>query len=115
MKPPCNHVFFFFLLFSSASLAQSDLDVLLKQETALAMPNSAAFRDWIVSLNVTSIGLFGHFPPEIGLLHDLVNLTLTADNLTKTLLPKLSNLTSLQFLNLSINVLSGPSQEESCG
>ncbi|KAI6687658.1 hypothetical protein NL676_024486 [Syzygium grande] len=91
VKPPCSHVFFFFsfLLLVSASLAQSDLDVLLKLRTALAAPNSTALGDWVgpsssssppfphcsftgvtcdadsrvVSLNLTSVGLFGHIPP----------------------------------------------------
>ncbi|KAK3423768.1 hypothetical protein EUGRSUZ_H00964 [Eucalyptus grandis] len=133
-NPPCNGVFFFFLLFFSASLAQSDLDVLLKLKTAMVGPSSAALGDWIdssssssppplphcsftgvacddgsrvVSLYITSVGLSGYIPPEIGLLRDLVNLTLAADNLTGTLPPEVGNLTSLRFLNLSVNLLSG--------
>ncbi|XP_030453345.1 receptor protein kinase CLAVATA1-like [Syzygium oleosum] len=133
LKPPCNHVvFFFFCLFVSASLARSNLDVLLKLKTAMVGPSSAALGDWVgcssppqplahcsftgvtcdadsrvVSLNLTSVGLSGYIPPEIGLLRDLVNLTLAADNLTGTLPPELGNLTSLRFLNLSVNLLSG--------
>ncbi|KAF8023555.1 hypothetical protein BT93_F0919 [Corymbia citriodora subsp. variegata] len=140
MRPPCNRVFFFFssssffLLVVSASLARSDLDVLLKLKTAMVGPPSAALGDWVdsssssssqplphcsftgvtcdngyrvVSLNLTSVGLLGYIPPEIGLLRDLVNLTLAADNLTGTVPPELGNLTSLRFLNLSVNLLSG--------
>ncbi|KAK3432991.1 hypothetical protein EUGRSUZ_D00508 [Eucalyptus grandis] len=125
-KPPCNGVFFFFLLFISASPARSDLDVLSR--TAMVGPPSAAIGDWVdssssfspppfphcsftkvtcdagswvVSLNITSVGLLGYIPPEIGLLRDLVNLTLTTDNLTGTLPPELGSPTSLRFLNLS--------------
>ncbi|XP_039155400.1 receptor protein kinase CLAVATA1-like [Eucalyptus grandis] len=127
-KPPCNGVFFFLLLFISASLAQSDLDVLLKLKTAMVEPPSAAIGDWVdssssfsplpfphcfftevtcdvgswvVSLNITSVGLSGYIPPEIGLLRDLVNLTLATNNLTETLPPELNSPTSLRFLNLS--------------
>ncbi|KAM7461579.1 hypothetical protein LguiA_029700 [Lonicera macranthoides] len=36
----------------------------------------------IISLSISHVHLFGTVPPEIGLLKNLVNLTLTANNLT---------------------------------
>ncbi|KAK3415387.1 hypothetical protein EUGRSUZ_H01012 [Eucalyptus grandis] len=56
---------------------------------------------WVVSLNITSVGLSSYIPLKIGLLRDLVNLMLTIDNLTGTLPPELGSPTSLRFLNLS--------------
>nr|Q8GRU6.1 RecName: Full=Leucine-rich repeat receptor-like kinase protein HAR1; AltName: Full=Protein HYPERNODULATION ABERRANT ROOT FORMATION 1; Flags: Precursor [Lotus japonicus]CAD42335.1 hypernodulation aberrant root formation protein [Lotus japonicus]CAD42336.1 hypernodulation aberrant root formation protein [Lotus japonicus]CAE45593.1 hypernodulation aberrant root protein [Lotus japonicus]BAC41327.1 LRR receptor-like kinase [Lotus japonicus]BAC41331.1 LRR receptor-like kinase [Lotus japonicus] len=109
----------------------SDLDALLKLKESMkgAKAKHHALEDWkfstslsahcsfsgvtcdqnlrVVALNVTLVPLFGHLPPEIGLLEKLENLTISMNNLTDQLPSDLASLTSLKVLNISHNLFSG--------
>ncbi|XP_010246813.1 PREDICTED: receptor protein kinase CLAVATA1-like [Nelumbo nucifera] len=125
----------YFLFFVSVCLAFSiptsstDLIVLMKIKTAMIGPKGSGLDDWIVSssrashclfsgvscdensrvvsLNVSFVPLFGTIAPEIGLLNNLVNLTLSCNNLTGKFPAEIANLTSLKLLNLSNNIMYG--------
>ncbi|KAA8537504.1 hypothetical protein F0562_027112 [Nyssa sinensis] len=114
----------------ASSHSHSDLEVLLKLKSSMIGPGGSGLEDWnhdsssssvhcsfsgvscdedarVISLNVSSVPLFGALPPEIGFLNKLVNLTLVNDNLTGLLPIEMCNLTSIKFINLSANVFSG--------
>ncbi|KAJ9542503.1 hypothetical protein OSB04_029009 [Centaurea solstitialis] len=125
------HVFFFFHLHFSNGL--SDLHALLKLKASMVAPDGSGLDDWkppqlnsnvpnshcsfsgvscdengrVTSLNISNIPLYGTIPPEIGILNKLVNLTLVSDKLTGELPVEMCNLTSIRYLNLSINQLIG--------
>ncbi|KAJ4966863.1 hypothetical protein NE237_018712 [Protea cynaroides] len=75
----------------------------MKIKGTLIRPKGSGLDNWKPS----SVPLFGFIAPEIGRLSKLVNLTLTSTNLTRKLPIQIPNLSSLKFLNLSSNVLSG--------
>lgn len=123
-------------LFLSTSIllhAYSDLDALLSLKASMLAPNGNGLHDWVnddnssssssvhcsftgvtcdenfrvVSLEISNVPLFGNISPEIGLLDALVNLTLVNNNLTGELPVQMSKLSSLRFVNLSINGFYG--------
>ncbi|KAL6982667.1 Leucine-rich repeat receptor-like kinase protein har1 [Sarracenia purpurea var. burkii] len=124
--------FSIFLFFPLYSRAFSDLEALLKLKSSILGPTGSGLEDWaadslslsssfhcsfsgvtcdddsrVISLNISSVPLFGTIPPEIGLLNKLVNLTLVADNLTGAFPMEMSNLTAIRFINFSSNTFSG--------
>uniref|UniRef100_A0A5B6ZGU6 non-specific serine/threonine protein kinase n=1 Tax=Davidia involucrata TaxID=16924 RepID=A0A5B6ZGU6_DAVIN len=128
------HIFSIFLLFSASSTDaySSDLEILLKLKSSMIGPTGSGLKNWedddsssspsahcsfsgvscdedsrVISINISSVPLFGTIPPEIGLLNKLVNLTLVNDNLTGPLPIQMSNLTSIKFINLSSNAFQG--------
>ncbi|KAL5557856.1 hypothetical protein UlMin_034067 [Ulmus minor] len=125
-------VTFSLLVLSAFCSGYSELDVLLKLKTAMVKnkASSGLLRDWepsslspslhcsfsgvtcdedlrVTSLNISNIPLFGHLPPEIGLLNRLVNLTMVNSNLTGVIPEEMGNLTSLKFVNISFNGFVG--------
>ncbi|XP_058090915.1 receptor protein kinase CLAVATA1 [Magnolia sinica] len=128
MKALLISIFFFSLLNFPSASSLSELDVLIKLKSSLLGPtNKSALSDWnptlpspcsftgvtcdsdshVIALNISFIPLFVNFPTEISLLPNLINLTLSCDNLTGSLPSDLSNLTSLRVFNISNNNFSG--------
>ena len=62
----------------------------------------------VEGLDLSSLGLRGTIPPEIGILTSLQSLRLNGNELVGTIPPELRNLPNLQFLDLSGNGLAGP-------
>ncbi|XP_077220133.1 leucine-rich receptor-like protein kinase family protein [Tasmannia lanceolata] len=131
--------FFFCVFFSSHAISSNsnDLDALMKLKSFMLTPRGSGLDDWkispsvtshcsfsgitcdgnshVISINITSVPVFGFIPPEIGLLSTLINLTLSCSNLTGKLPPEISNLTSLRFLNISNNNFFGEFPESVAG
>ena len=68
----------------------------------------------ITSLNLSSTGLTGSIPPEIGNLTNLNYLWLSNNQLTGSIPSEIGNLTNLEVLSLSSNQLSGIIPDEIC-
>ncbi len=62
----------------------------------------------IVALNLTTVGLSGHIPPELGDLPELRTLHLYGNDLSGEIPPELGRLTKLDTLDLGDNELTGP-------
>ncbi|KAM5577633.1 receptor protein kinase CLAVATA1-like [Rosa sericea] len=121
------HISFIFLLLPQCCFCGSDLNTLLILKKGMIGPQGSGLDDWdpsshsycsfsgvscdhqsrVVALNLSSLPLFGSIPVEIGLLNNLVNLTIADNNLTGSLPLEISNLTSLKLFNISNNVFSG--------
>ncbi|KAJ9542281.1 hypothetical protein OSB04_028787 [Centaurea solstitialis] len=125
----------FFTFSSSFTFASqmgfSDLDALLKLKASMVVPPTRpGLDDWkantnvpnshcsfsgvscdenarVTSLIISNAPLYGTIPPEIGILNKLVNLTLVSNKLTAELPVEMRNLTSIKFINLSANLLTG--------
>ncbi|CAA6655986.1 unnamed protein product [Spirodela intermedia] len=117
-------IWFFFLSssvgsrrLSSGGEGDGDLHSLMKLKSAMVGPGGVGLLDWndsssshcafsgvvcdssgrVVSLNVSFQPLFGRLPPEIGLLSELVNLTISSTSIGG----------NLRVLNISNNIFSG--------
>ncbi|XP_026396212.1 receptor protein kinase CLAVATA1-like isoform X1 [Papaver somniferum] len=118
------------LCFSSVS----EMEVLLNLKKTLIGPDGSGLSDWnsssthcsfsgitcdsdsrVISLYLELIPLYGTVSSEIGLLTNLVNLTLTGINITGLLPEEISNLKSLKVLNMSNNMLAGKFPEKVAG
>ncbi|WVZ02832.1 hypothetical protein V8G54_023638 [Vigna mungo] len=123
---------FLFVWFRLAKCSSfSDMDALLKMKDSMKghKAKEDSLSDWkfstslsahcsfsgvqcdqdlrVVAINVSSVPLFGHLPPEIGQFDKLQNLTISQDNLTGELPKELASLASLKLLNISHNNFSG--------
>tara|TARA_B100000959_G_scaffold21240_1_gene20433 strand:+ start:141 stop:1307 length:1167 start_codon:yes stop_codon:yes gene_type:complete len=58
-------------------------------------------------LNLSTSGLAGQIPPEIGNLTNLTDLRLSVNQLTGSIPPEIGNLTNLTWLDLSVNQFTG--------
>ncbi|CAM8945615.1 unnamed protein product [Rhodiola kirilowii] len=132
--------FTLFSLLTYVSEAQ-DIQALMKLKSAMVGSSNLALRDWqyppststsssaaahcsfsgvvcdeefrVTSLNVSFLPLLGgSLPPEIGLLTNLVNLTIAANNLTGEIPLEIGNLKSLKLLNISNNKFVGSFPDE---
>ncbi|KAJ1688226.1 hypothetical protein LUZ63_019616 [Rhynchospora breviuscula] len=93
-----------------ASLLGPTLGVLPDWDPAAASPAHCSFtsiacdhRSRVISLNLTSLPLCGVLPPEIALLDQLVNLTISQTKISSNLPAEISHLASLKLLNISNN------------
>ncbi|CAA3029268.1 receptor kinase CLAVATA1 [Olea europaea subsp. europaea] len=127
-----RHIFLILILSSCIiTHAQSDLETLLKLKSSTVGVNESVLDDWVatpssspsvhctfsgvtcnedfrvISLNVTNVPLLGTLPPEIGLLSELVNLTLYGNNITGSIPVEVSRLMNLKYMNISWNLFSG--------
>ncbi|KAJ0702330.1 putative transferase, protein kinase RLK-Pelle-LRR-XI-1 family [Helianthus annuus] len=124
-----------FIVIITSTQALSDLEALLKLKSSmLAPPATSGLDDWqppnpnttnastshcsfsgvtcdenarVTSLIISNVPLYGTIPPEIGILNQILNLTLVCNQLTGELPAELANLTAVKFVNLSTNSFSG--------
>ncbi|KAJ3672401.1 hypothetical protein LUZ60_007122 [Juncus effusus] len=135
-------IFLLFLLFTSSfqvilASPERDIYALGKLKAALLGPNGRGLANWdplavspshcsfsfvscdefsrVISLNLTCLPLHGNLIPEIALLDQLVNLTISQTNITGLLPAEISRLSSLKLLNISNNFFNGNFPEITAG
>nr|XP_043631258.1 receptor protein kinase CLAVATA1-like [Erigeron canadensis] len=130
------NLFIFIFCIIHSTNAISDLEALLILKKSLVSPPAGSSRflhDWnpphpnsnksnshcsfsgvscdetfrVSSLVISNVPLYGTIPPEIGVLNNIVNLTLVSSQLTGKLPVEMANLTKLNFVNISTNSLTG--------
>ncbi|XP_051144610.1 leucine-rich repeat receptor-like serine/threonine-protein kinase BAM3 [Andrographis paniculata] len=118
-------LFFFFTITCVSSTILSDFHALMALKEGFQYSNPATdtwnsskgpasvcswsgircFRGRVVSLNISSMNLYGTISPQISRLDKLVELSIDGNNFTGDIM--IENLSSLQFLNMSNNQFSG--------